>query len=631
MSSSQTTEVPPAGQMPAPPTGSGPPTPAMRELQAFLDDLLRMQCAMIGAIGGAAYLSGGESRGAGLVAVHQANGEPLPPQVLSKAEHLASRVCGDGAGAGRSEAIALPRTGSMYGDEQRHRLLAAPLRADGRTEGACVLLAPAGDDAAALGMLALSAAKFEAFLWRRQCLAEAEQKTVLRQTLELLDLSQQGRDASSMGAIMAQELKRRFACTRVSIGLVRRGAMRLTAVSGAEEIDPSAPGAPPLENAMEECAAQDVEVVFPPPPGSEDDPGQRRVVRAHEELSRRHGPSAILSLPLRVEGDLVGVALLERAAEDPFPPGAASLLRLVAETIGPALWTRRLADRGVLAVARDRVLEIGQSVVGPRYTGAKLAGLIALGALVLSAVVPVPARVTGEAEVRAVTTRTIVPPFEGYLDTVLVKPGDAVKAGDVLATMDTSEIQQHLSEAEARLGSLVTQRDEALARTELSKVRVLGAQADEVRAAIAMLTEHVARAKLSSPIDGLVGRGDLEPFLRARVEPGQALLEIVSPEQRAVVFVPERDVQRVRAGQKGRLLVRGRPGSPIPIEVVRVNPVAEVVNGKNVFEAEVKIMGPSAGLSPGMSAAAKLDDGLTTTLVAILRPIADELRLRLWW
>ena len=40
---------------------------------------------------------------------------------------------------------------------------------------------------------------------------------VLRETLELLDTSQQGASAGTMGAIMCNELKRRFGCTRASI------------------------------------------------------------------------------------------------------------------------------------------------------------------------------------------------------------------------------------------------------------------------------------------------------------------------------------------------------------------------------------------------------------------------------
>lgn len=631
MTISQTTV--PELEGPAPATGS--PPEALRELRALLTKLLETQCGLVGGVCGVAFATAGAARQAGVLASFQADGHALLSQpLMARIERLAGEVAADQPPTiGRTDSATLPRTGTMYGEEARVRLLATPLVAEGNTEGACVIVLPpgAGASAEALRVLAASCAAFEAFLWRRQAIMEGEQKAILRQTLELLDASQQGRSSGAMGAIMCHELKRRFGCTRVSIGLFQREVVRVAAISDIDNVVRTALGVEPLENAMEECAAQDIEIIHPLPPALEADPAQRRVTRAHEELSRRFGPSSIFSLPLRVEGSMVGVLLLERPASDPFPPGAASLLRLVAETIGPAIWTRRLADRGILAVTRDRVLELGEIMVGPRHTAAKVVGAIIAAALLFATIVPVPSRVTAGAEIRAQTTRTIVPPFSGYLATVEVKPGDIVKQGQVLATMDASELTMKLAAADNNLESIVAQRDEALSKGEQGKARGLSAQAKETDAGASLLREHVSRSQIVSPIDGLVGKGDLDQYVRARVEPTQALFEIVSVKQRAVVFVDERDVQRVHPGQAGRLSVKALPGKRVAIRVVRVNPAADVVRGKNVYAADVELLQEAPWLRPGMSATAKLDDGLTTTLAAILRPIADELRMRLWW
>jgi hypothetical protein len=69
----------------------------------------------------------------------------------------------------------------------------------------------------------------------------------------------------------------------------------------------------------------------------------------------------------------------------------------------------------------------------------------------------------------------------------------------------------------------------------------------------------------------------------------------------------------------------------VPIKVIRLNPAAEVVRGSNVYEAQVELGTQPAWLRPGMTGSARLDDGWTTTLSKLLRPLADELRLRLWW
>ena len=63
---------------------------------------------------------------------------------------------------------------------------------------------------------------------------------------------------------------------------------------------------------------------------------------------------------------------------------------------------------------------------------------------------------------------------------------------------------------------------------------------------------------------------------------------------------------------------------------------AEVVRGKNVYQAEVELVGPlpadaAEWLRPGMTGTIKLEDGTSPTLVTVLRSIVDELRMRLWW
>lgn len=631
----------------AEPGVAGPPpqNDALRDLQAFLMHLLQAQCALMGALGGAVFLASGPARKPGLIAQHQASDDATPllqPGVIARMERLAGELCiaevepGKTPG-GRIDSVALARAGSgLYGEEVRQRLLAAPLCADGRVEGACVLAVrprPGAGDEEALRTLVLSTTQFEAYLWKQQALAESRRTLMLRETLELLDMSQQGQSAGTMGAIMCNELQRRFGCTRVSIGLVRRELIRLEAVTGADQVDRTAAAVQTLEDVMEECAAQDAEVVYPPLAEHEADPAQRRITRAHDELSRKFGPSAILSLPLRVEGALVGVAVLERPLADPFPAGAVPLLRLVAETIGPALWTRRLADRGVLAVTRDRLLDLGEAVLGPRHTGAKLVALLLMAAFVLAAVVPVPSRVKASAEVQAKQTRTIVAPFTGYLASVSVKPGDAVTAGQVLAAMDTTDLRLQIAETEARVESLTVQANEALQKLDNARARGIQSQVDEAAAQLALLREHHARAEVRSPIDGFIGRGELDSFIRARVDPTQPLFEVISREQRAVAYIGEADAQRVREGMGGNLVIRSRPGEKIPVRVVRVNPAAEVVRGKNVYQAEVELAGAdmSAWLRPGMTGTVKLDDGLSTTLAVVLRPVVEEVRIRMWW
>ena len=119
--------------------------------------------------------------------------------------------------------------------------------------------------------------------------------------------------------------------------------------------------------------------------------------------------------------------------------------------------------------------------LGARYTGVKAVLALIAVVFLLAALVPIPGRVSAEAEVRALVSRTIPPPFEGFLDEVRVKPGDVVRAGDVLATMDLKETLLGLEQAQVRLRKLRTQQDDARNRGQQGEAAVLAAAAEETQ------------------------------------------------------------------------------------------------------------------------------------------------------
>ena len=80
-----------------------------------------------------------------------------------------------------------------------------------------------------------------------------------------------------------------------------------------------------LESAMEECLDQDCEVIYPAAPDS------TYISRQTAELSKRHGPLAIASLPIRYAQKVWGVLTLERPADRPFTAEEVEAVRLALE------------------------------------------------------------------------------------------------------------------------------------------------------------------------------------------------------------------------------------------------------------------------------------------------------------
>lgn len=525
--------------------------------------------------------------------------------------------------------------GQMYGAAPAFVAAVCRLSAGGEEHGLSVLLIPPGASITTedvLLRLRMSVAMYASFIWEQQALAESHQRVRLREALELLDAAQHAENAGAMGSVFCHELARRFGCTRVSLGLVKRERIRVSAVSSSDDVNAYSETVELLEHAMDECADQEVEVVYPEPAFAAEDPSLRRVTRAHADLSHRAGPSSIVSLPLRIENDLVGVLTLERSANDPFPPAALPLLRLIAEYIGPAVWTRRLADRHVLEVAKDSVLDFASALAGPRHTAAKLiVGCLAIVVL-LAAVVPIPARVSAPAEVRSATTRIATPPFHGYLARIHVKPGDPVQVGQPMARMRTEELELELAEALSTISRLRTERDEKIRRREHGESRILDAQLVEAEARAARIRDRLDRAVVVSPIDGVVSRGELEPLEGAYVEPTSPLFEVIDPSSLVLILrVDERDMGRVEIGQEGRAALSGVPGKKVPIRVTEIRPVSQAEPGGNVYLVRVELLETPAGMRAGLSGVGRLDSGWTTTLSWLMRPVVEEARMRLWW
>src|SRR3954470_17275116 len=110
-------------------------------------------------------------------------------------------------------------------------------------------------------------------------------------------LSAANSPAHFMAAAMAlcNELASRWKAERVGIGFLRGRYVRLRALSHTEKITRNMQIVQDIESAMEECLDQDLEVMIPPPKDAS------FVYRFTEVLASRHGPNAVISLPLRRE------------------------------------------------------------------------------------------------------------------------------------------------------------------------------------------------------------------------------------------------------------------------------------------------------------------------------------------
>lgn len=421
---------------------------------------------------------------------------------------------------------------------------------------------------------------------------------------------------------VVDQLARQLGCERASVGWNggRRG-VRLMAVSHIRRFDSRSAVAHALVAAMEEALAGDDPILIAAqdavPPN----------LPAHAELLRNGPPRTLYTLPLRDHGLPVGALTLEYVAGRPTDTGVVERLP---ELLIPLTAVLALRDREKQGGGLRRLRALPQRLFGPREGKLKAMALAAV-LVVGVALLPGHYRVTAPAELEGRIQRTLAAPQEGYIETATVRPGDRVRAGDVVATLDARELHLQQANGQAELDRYRKAYRTALAVRDWAQSRIAGAQLAQAQAQLDLVETQLARTRLHAPLDGIVVAGDLQQSLGAPVQRGQVLLEIAPLEgYRVILKVDERRIAGIAAGQSGTLMLSAAPAARLPVRIESVTPVAEVEDGHNRFRVEARLLETPDWLRPGMSGTAKIDVAERAFGWIWTHDMIDWLRLTQW-
>jgi len=283
---------------------------------------------------------------------------------------------------------------------------------------------------------------------------------------------------------------------------------------------------------------------------------------------------------------------------------------------------RRMGDRFRQLRASLRAPDNVRWRVGLSAAGVVLAGLL---------FVPTEYRIGGNARVEGEIQRVLVAPVDGFLKQSLVRPGDRVKVGHVLAELAEQDLQLEHNRWASELAQHENAYAAAMARADRTQLVISQARADEARAQLALVDEQLGRTRIEAPFDGVVIRGDLSQSLGSPVQRGDVLLTVAPRERfRVIVEVDERDIGRVRVGQPGSLALSALPWDTLAVKVTRVTPMANAVEGRNVFEVEAALDAQPDTLRPGLRGVARIAVGREPLLWAWTHRLTEWLRLGVW-
>lgn len=403
-------------------------------------------------------------------------------------------------------------------------------------------------------------------------------------------------------------------CERVSIGFHHHGRTRVSAVSHGADIREQQTIVRALGAAMDEAIDQRSLIVHSLPRNL-----APTVSLAHTELSRLNGRLSICTVPIVSGGQAHGAIVLER--REAFDPQALETAMDVAGFVGPVLELKYCLDRPVGGRFIAAMASGGQRP-GARRHGRATAWLVGLSmALLVAAVWPTTLRVVAPARVEGLGQRVIAAPVDGFLRSVALRPGEAVKAGQVLLTLEERDLALEHAKWTAEASQLEKQYSDALTRDEAAPIVIARSKLEQAQAQLDLVALQIERAQLRAPIDGVLIAGDLSQSLGMPVKRGQELMT-VAPNQsfRIVAEVDEDDIGRLRTGQRAQVMFGALVERPVTMTVSRLAPVATAVDGRNVFEIEGRVdsAGAGAALRHGLRGVVRID-------------IADSTLGAVWW
>ncbi len=456
--------------------------------------------------------------------------------------------------------------------------------------------------------------------WQQSCMK-------LRQAMETLSAINQQKKFTSAAMAFCNEAASQWQCERVSLGFLKGRYVQLKAMSHTEEFSRKMKVVQDIESAMEECLDQDTEILVPAPKNS------AYINRAANNLSKLYGVQAVLSLPLRSNGEVIAILTLERPIDNLFSISEVETIRLACELCTPRLVNLYERDRWFGATIASGSRKFVSVFVGAKYTWTKVIALLGCAAVIFLIFANGPFRAKAPFVLEATYQQVIPAPFDGYIEKVNVEIGDSIEAEKtVLATLETTDLKLKLAGLEADKNSLLKQAQAYRNEGKEAEARISEEKANnEVAAQIDYTNYQISQSNLISPMSGVVVKGDLKRQIGAPVKTGDVMFEVCPLDAlRAELLVPEDQIYDIKEGLKGELALVSYPGRKIKFLVEKINPIAEVDNQRNIFKVRVQLLETYPGMRPGMEGVAKVDIGKRKYAWIWSRKVVNWIRMKLW-
>ncbi len=190
----------------------------------------------------------------------------------------------------------------------------------------------------------------------------------------------------------------------------------------------------------------------------------------------------------------------------------------------------------------------------------------------------------------------------GLVSVVLVEEGDVVDRGQVLVKLVDDDLKLSAAEARIKFQKLESQfrrKEEMFSRKLLSNEEYEQQRydLDQARVVWERARLALAHASVRAPVGGVIAERIVK--IGDRIGPSEKLYAMVNMENLiSRVFVPGREMMKVRAGQRAQVTTDFLPGAAFAASVIRISPVVDPSSG--TFKVTLGLEDEDGQLRPGM-------------------------------
>jgi len=465
--------------------------------------------------------------------------------------------------------------------------------------------------------------------------------------------------SQSLAMCLARSVQSEFGCERVSIASISSQKVRMLAISDQIAIDPRRQLPDSLAQALTETANSDEAlIIYSDVTARQDNTNKSSAVQttqrqattpqatikypAHASLYKLNDCCPVFSFvyPLKSAGDsvsnrrgmdvCVGV-LVENPKNHRFARQKLKSLHAAISPVLHVLQQQLLSERHWLSKTLQPINSTISLGPDKRPSVKQVLLLIASVLLLAGFVIQVPLHVSAQAILQAKDAQVLIAPHSGFVSTSHVRAGDRVRKAQLLASLDTRDLQSTARKWESEALKNQQAVDVALAARDRVSLGQLRADADRIEAELALVSHQLSRADIRAPFDGVVLSGDLSQLLGASVKQGDMLFTIASDtEFELVLNVDEIDVGLLQADQLARIRMAAAPESTWDAVLADSLPMAVTVNDVNYFRVPAVLEQHSTQLRTGMEGIARIVAGNGSFFGVHTRKFRNALKRALW-